>query len=299
MEKLVAAANSKHAYLVMAHNNWDTVKTLLQLLDHPRNDIFMHIDRKAADFPLEELTCGIQYSQVHFYKEIDVRWGGYSQIETELFLLRMATSKGTYAFYHILSGSDLPLCTPERIHEFFDCHTEENFIHVVPVTRCSKEIQRRAKYYHFFVRKSLKYQWMYTFLHRMLLVPQILIGVNRSRNMKIYYGSNWASLTHAFARYLLDNEQYIQKTFRHVNSCDDLYKQTLIKMGKFKIYSESPKTTVSVLRYIDFSAGGASPKTLTLDDAEAIMGSNAFFARKFDAQKDQRIINKVVESIKG
>lgn len=35
----------KHAYLVMARSNWNQLATLLNLLDDPRNDIYLHIDK--------------------------------------------------------------------------------------------------------------------------------------------------------------------------------------------------------------------------------------------------------------
>ncbi len=36
----------KHAYLIMAHNQWECLFELLKALDDPRNDIFLHIDKK-------------------------------------------------------------------------------------------------------------------------------------------------------------------------------------------------------------------------------------------------------------
>ena len=40
----------RHAYLIMAHNNWYTLEKLLLLLDAPWNDIYLHIDKKAKGF---------------------------------------------------------------------------------------------------------------------------------------------------------------------------------------------------------------------------------------------------------
>ena len=37
----------KHAYLILAHTHLRQLRTLLSLLDDPRNDIYIHIDRKA------------------------------------------------------------------------------------------------------------------------------------------------------------------------------------------------------------------------------------------------------------
>ena len=40
----------KHAYLIMAHNNFGILEKLLMLLDDQRNDIYIHIDKKVKDF---------------------------------------------------------------------------------------------------------------------------------------------------------------------------------------------------------------------------------------------------------
>ena len=38
----------RHAYLILAHKNFGQLRKLLALLDDLRNDIFVHVDRKAA-----------------------------------------------------------------------------------------------------------------------------------------------------------------------------------------------------------------------------------------------------------
>ena len=43
----------RHAYLIMAHNNWYTLEKLIRLLDVPWNDIYLHIDKKVKDFSQE------------------------------------------------------------------------------------------------------------------------------------------------------------------------------------------------------------------------------------------------------
>ena len=38
----------KHAYLIIAHNNFEQLKNLIHALDDTRNDIYVHIDKKAS-----------------------------------------------------------------------------------------------------------------------------------------------------------------------------------------------------------------------------------------------------------
>lgn len=37
----------KHAYMIIAHNEFDLLEILVRLLDDPRNDIYVHIDAKV------------------------------------------------------------------------------------------------------------------------------------------------------------------------------------------------------------------------------------------------------------
>ena len=47
----------KHAILIMAHNQFDILEKLLIMLDHERNDIYIHIDRKSGFFVAERKLC--------------------------------------------------------------------------------------------------------------------------------------------------------------------------------------------------------------------------------------------------
>jgi hypothetical protein len=44
------------------------------------------------------------------------------------------------------------------------------------------------------------------------------------------------------------------------------------------------------LRFIDWSKGGSSPKTLTMQDIDQISRSGKFFERKFDESIDSNVL---------
>ena len=45
----------KHAYLIIAHNEPNILKTLLLMLDDERNDVYLHVDARAVQrFSVEE-----------------------------------------------------------------------------------------------------------------------------------------------------------------------------------------------------------------------------------------------------
>ena len=65
----------KHAYLILAHNQFDLLSKLLRCLDDSRNDIFLHIDLKAS-FEREQLISVVKESNLYFTDRVSVRWGG-------------------------------------------------------------------------------------------------------------------------------------------------------------------------------------------------------------------------------
>ena len=117
----------KHAYLIMAHNNFEQLNKLLQLLDYEENDIYVHIDKKSK-LDKEYLLKHIKKSNVIFTDRVKVTWGSFSQIQAELVLLKESV-KNNYEYYHLISGFDLPIRKQEVIHEFFSKNTGKIFVH--------------------------------------------------------------------------------------------------------------------------------------------------------------------------
>lgn len=66
----------KHAFLIIAHNNWWQLKQLIHQLDDPLNDIYVHIDQKSKDFCEEDFNGITKYSKLKFYSAYKVYWGG-------------------------------------------------------------------------------------------------------------------------------------------------------------------------------------------------------------------------------
>lgn len=67
----------KHAFLIIAYNNWRQLKSLISLLDDSRNSIFVHIDAKSDDFDQDDF-CGVaQRASLHFVPRIKSFMGRY------------------------------------------------------------------------------------------------------------------------------------------------------------------------------------------------------------------------------
>ena len=156
----------KHAYLIMAHNEFYILEKLIMLLDDSRNDIFLHIDRKIKNFDFDKFKKMVKKSNLYFTERVDIVWAASSQIECELVMLTEAIQKGKYDYYHLLSGVDLPLKNQKEIHKFFDQQQNKEFVHFSSLKPITGNLLERVKYYHFFLknlRNKNKYISLYYF----------------------------------------------------------------------------------------------------------------------------------------
>ena len=107
----------KHAYLIMAHHEFEVLGKLVQALDDERNDIYIHFDKKEKNYPLLKT----KYTNLYILqKRTDIRWGHISQIKAEYALFEAAFMQDRYDYYHLLSGVHLPLKSQSYIHHFFE-----------------------------------------------------------------------------------------------------------------------------------------------------------------------------------
>lgn len=270
----------KHAFLIIAHNNWWQLKKLIECLDSDTHDIYVHVDKKSKDFDESYFRNSVTKSSLKFYREFEVYWGGFSQVQVEIFLLKQAYTNG-YDYYHIISGADLPLKNNEEIDSFFEKNKGKEFIlYDEDALKGNPEISRRAKYYHFLQNYRRRYaeKWknsFFTFCERISLVLQIVFGVNRVKNLdwQIKYGSQWVSITDELVKAILANEEKITSVFSYTNCADELFIQTIAVNCGFKdqIFQPVGKQAAN-LRCIDWSRGkNGNPYTYRLKDIDMLI----------------------------
>lgn len=287
----------KQAYLIVAHKCDKSFLTLLRMLDHPRNDIFIHMDKKNKLYDEASVEKLMSYSPIRHTKRTKVSWGAYSMINAELLLLELATSVGVYEHYHLLSGEDLPIKKQDIITSFFEQYTDKEFVAVNSDIFTS---QYRTRYYHFF-REVLnkKGHNIVRAVNKVVIKIQQFLGVYRNQNINFQKGSQWFSITDGFARYVITQKAWIRKVFRYTFLCDEVFMQTIIINSPFanKLYDHSFREgTNKNARLIDWKRG--KPYVFQYGDLEEIIESDRMFARKFNADIDSEII-EAVENLFG
>lgn len=288
---------NRHAYLIICHNNWKILKSLLQLLDDERNDIYLHVDKKTKEFPEKEIRNVISKSNLIILPRQEVNWGGYSMIKVELALLNEAT-KSYHSYYHLLSGVDMPLKTQDEIHYFFSTHDGNNYIAYDWAAIQNSSYLERIKKYHFFqdkigrnVGKKATIMW---YIEGNLLKLQKCLSINRirGREANFFKGTNWFSITHSMALYVISKSADIKKLFCFSLSADEIFLQTIAKNSPLQqsIVDDS-------LRYIDWKRG--NPYTFRSNDYYGLLKSQKLFARKFDENVDIEVVHKLVKHLGG
>ena len=293
---------AKHAFLIIAHHQFELLEKLLLLLDHQDNDIYIHISKSVKNFDFHYFERLPQKSNIYFTERISVVWGGSSQIETELVLLKKATEK-KYDYYHLLSGVDLPLKPMKYIHDFFDKNKGKEFIQTVRNGRVTNsEVLNRVRVYHFFQNIVGRKNSLLRFVKRVLVKIQELLHINRwGKDINnIGFGANWFSITHEFACHVVSQTDFILKRFKYTLCADEIFIQTVLNKSDFRnnvyVYDGyNPTGYLNIMRHIDWQRG--NPYVFKNDDFDDLISSPYLFARKFDLNVDKEIVERIFQYV--
>lgn len=287
----------KHAYLIMAHDNFYNLKVLLKLLDDERNDIYLHIDKRVLNWNPDEWSRLIHKAKLFFVKREKVYWGTYSQIEALKNLMHEA-SNAYHDYYHIISGADLPIKSQEEIDLFFAKNNNKEFVGF------SKNFNHDSVYKkNFFVkyfRGKNKFITLVAKKTRSILISlQKFFKVNTMKNFngEIQKGCDWYSLTDDALKYLLSAEPEFKKYFCRAMGPGEFFVQTILYNSDFKknIYCLEDEN-IGSQRYIDWERG--EPYTFRSEDIDLLMNSDLLFARKFHETIDKKVIDTIYNELK-
>lgn len=277
---------NKNCILILAHKNHNQI---MRLINHLKTDfdLYVHIDKR------NKLNIK-SFDNVNVYKEFKTYHGGVSLVIATLFLIEEAY-KNNYDRYIFISGQDVPLKTNKEIINFFDTNKNKEYISYESINNSEamyKEMSFRLNSYNF----GKLYRLIFHRNIRELLSNFPLI--KRATPKNIYYGSQWWNLTNNAIKYILDytkqNPNFL-KRFNYTWCGDEMFFQSILLNSEFKNDCINDN-----LRYIDWSEKkGSSPKTFNINDYNIIKENinNNLFARKFDENFDNDIINKLYKDL--
>lgn len=261
----------RHAFLVIAHNNFGVLQRIVTLLDHEGFDFFIHYDKKVKELP----EIHAKNSKIYLCEpRVDVRWGDVSQIKCELTLLKFALECGvTYDYYHIISGTHLPLVGPDEFDSYFADRPAAVF---QPMTTSEEEIDKKIRRWNLctrtfkhscvFIERSSQMIW------RLSSAAQKIIGVRRFRGEQFKKASNWCSLSYKAAAHLHQKRGNILRNYRLSFCGDEFFAVSELAKSEFRI---SYRHDYLYLRF-----NGANP--VVLNDQDLTSTKGFLWARKFE-----------------
>lgn len=275
------------AYLVLAHRAPADLVALLAKLK-TRGETYLHVDRDARGFDghWDELAHHASLPA----RRHSVSWGGFSVVEATLELIETALAKGSADYLMLLSGACLPVAD---LAGLADRLAEEGgeYIDMMPEAEAlARDRKSRLTYYRFY-SKTLPRPYlgaMNRLSRHFWMRPDFEAEFGEPR-----FGSMWWCLSRPCLdwamRFRAARPRY-DKRFRHSETPDESYFQTLVSLSPF-----AHKVRDS-LTYVDWEKGGSHPKILSRQDLPRIAASGQYFARKFDWDHDRDLVRSLLDT---
>ena len=297
----------KIVYLILAHKNIHQLIRLVERINSEDSLTYIHIDRKAKHFPINDLKKQIhRYDNVCMTRRYGVNWG-YAHIPVYRIIQYIHSRKVDFDYAILLSGQDYPLKSQRTIISILQKHYPHELLeyHPLPcddlgVEECASRIEK----WHFsvfnrvftFPPSSPNIRWW-----KKIGIFAMSMLLNEKRklpdNYEPHIGSAWWCLTRDAISYLSkflasrQGKRFIN-FFYYTHIPDESFFQTLLLNSPIRdrIHADN-------LRYIRFKTGSSHPDILTKNDYYDLVSSDKLFARKFDTAVDEEVLDMLDQHI--
>lgn len=281
----------KQVILITAYKDLDFLSNILEYFDNDF-DFYIHVDKKCK----EDVASLRSDSRVHVYSKYRIEWGGSNHIFDIVLLIQEAFKVEKYEYYHLITGSDLPIKSLSEFKTYFENRRYDNFIEYfqLPQLNWGYDGGYNRICYYSLALNLFDFRGKWGKMNHNIVRVQKALKFKRSFDFfdeKLWGGGTYWSLSvsgiESIVFYLDKNPKYI-KRFKYTAVGEEIFFQTiLLNELELKPHNNS-------LRYIVWSSDDIGPKTLGLDDFESISKSNCFFARKFDTEKSIELMKVLV-----
>lgn len=284
------------AYIILVHTKAGQLYRLIERLDDGHSFFFLHIDKNASPQQFAEVVNSFT-KKIKLVKRISIEWGGFGLAEATIEALKEVDKHPTqFDWISLLSGQDYPIKSNDFINRFLSNTTCSAFIEYTVLPDYHRWSPRGGYYrldkYFFGLGQTNKLaakavnllSSMFPFLRRRKL-----------ETLKPYAGSQWWSINNDTLKYILcfiENHPEYNAFQRFTFAADEVYFHTIVLNAE----SIKQQTQNSSKRYIYWpDTSKPHPEILIEKDLPVIAQSDALFARKFDAEKDEKILDLIDE----
>lgn len=291
----------KHAILVTAYKKVDHLIRLVKALNDDDFLFYIHIDKKSsiAEADIERVKAIKQVKLID--KKYDINWGSYNHLKAFLYLAGEAVKNNQVSYLHAVTGQDFPVKSCKQIKDFFEQNKGTEYLdnNPFPVKGWPGGGLDRIIYHNMYdkLNPSSNYQGK---LIKLLIDVQKTFKIKRKLPISLsmlYGGSTYWTLTRECILYVFDYMQAnpaFAKMFENSFCAEEIFFQTIVMNSPFK-----GNVINNHLRYINWEyKNGSMPAILDDDDFDAIIKSDAIFARKFDSPVSDHLFEKINSYIK-
>ncbi|RFM30175.1 beta-1,6-N-acetylglucosaminyltransferase [Deminuibacter soli] len=277
----------KVAHLILTHKQPRQLERLIQALDYPGADFFIHVDRKADITPFQYLFAKPNVFMVQ--KRTPIYWAAYGTIQAILNGFAEILPK-QYNYINVMSGQDFPLKPAGEFFRFLEENNGQEFITARPLKEEWPDALSRVYNYHL-----VNVHWMKKGKHRL---EQLMNAVLPRRRFPLNYtlagGPNWFTVTSEAAAFIIDVLELrpdIARYFKYCWGADEFIFASILYNSAFR------ERLRECLLFCKWLPGNGHAEILTTNDLEEMKASGKFFARKFDTDTDNHIFSVLEELI--
>ncbi|WP_188369125.1 beta-1,6-N-acetylglucosaminyltransferase [Muriicola marianensis] len=308
-------------YLLLVHQLPEQLLRLVERLSAPDVNFIIHVDKSTDSTPFKEkLQTKERTYFVGDQNRIDVFWGDVSVVEATMALIKKSLEiSGDAEGYGILmSGQDYPIKSNKFITDFFRKNAGIHFItsQKFPIETWRNGGWDRIQCYNFHPYKGSKSPITIPSLRtsefcrlgnikpllKLLLSPirgECITLFSKRKYSEVhrefYGGSQWWALPFTTLRKILDfvNEHPdVLKFHRYTQVPDEIFVHTII--AEFI----DPKWVMPSLTHVRWEGQKVpSPVVFKMKNLEELLVSNCLFARKFNQEIDNEVLNVLDQQV--
>ena len=268
------------AYFILVHRFPEQFKRLFKALYHPENHYLIHLDKKTSIEIYDDMRDFLtDFPNTYILESENVIWGGYSMVQAELngmnYLLKLSVQ---WDFFINLSGQDYPLKSQKIIREYLSGNRGSNFIKIADQLAIRPETMNRIEN-HFVETENGFSGVTYKRAYLKDVIP--------------YIGGQWMILTRECCEFICNSGEAKKFEDYYTNTliADESFFQTVLMNTSFDgVLINDDKRAIIWIPDGDIKL---RPKTFTEDDVKFLLEGDNLFARKFDDNIDNNIIDNM------
>jgi len=235
---------------------------------------------------------------------------GYSLSQAMIDLIQTAAVSKEFDYFIYLSGNDYPIKDNNYIYNYLKNNYPSNFINFYPLVGNADFVNHLKKYrFVDLIQNSPKYiniplRLIRFMLNKLFPIRSFIKGIIP------YRGSSSWCLNRETINYIVKylntskSKKYV-RFFKSIADSDEIFFQTLILNSPYakqcRYYERDIEKSMTFMKnenkaylhYIDWSRDREDPAILDMRDYESLKNSDFLFARKFNEQKSNELLNKI------